>query len=376
VSRREDAAASFLMIRSAGSTMAFRMNRVAAKKEAHTSLSFERMETRALMAAGATASLSAIHLTQVSPTATVVPVSTANKNLLNALQTFLTDLEATFGPNGTGATAAATKVLRADLAQISALAGNSSSSMQAVQRLNSDVTAIANTGTITAPQKATLLSDLGQLAVGSGLSSSNVNATANQILGVGKLSGSAIASSSDLTNPNALGTPSAGQTRGQDTSSDLIGPSTSSSSALPGGGIFGESYHRLLQDLKAQLAKSQALTSDQIAALRRDFSEIATLSHRPTRETLSTLKADLDATSKTGLTAASKGQIATDIQSVLKSAGLSDTLINRTLVDFQPVLDAGDIHASAVNTILSDLANLLAARPRSTMPLGSWFLGK
>ena len=356
--------------------MARGINRVAAKKAASPLLSFEQMETRALMAAGAVASFSSFNVIQVSPTVTVVTVTAASKNLLNALQTFLTDLESTFGPNGTGATAAATKTLQTDLAQISSLAGTSPTSVQAVQRLSNDVTAITNSGTISAPQKQTLLIDLEQIAVGSGLSSSSVNAAANQILGVSKPNSATLATLSDLTNPNALGTPLAGQTRGQDTSSVLIVPSTTSSSAIPGGGIYGTKYRQLLHDLKSQLAKSQALTSDQIAAIRRDFSEIATLSHRPTHETIATLKADLDATSQTGLTAASKGRIATDVQSVLKSAGLSETLIDRTLADFQPVLDAADLHASAVNTILSDLANLLAARPRAAMPLGSWFLGK
>ena len=61
------------------------------------------------------AAIPSFNVIQNGPTITVITVTAADKKLFNALQTFLTDLESTFGPNGTGATPAATQVLQADL---------------------------------------------------------------------------------------------------------------------------------------------------------------------------------------------------------------------------------------------------------------------
>ena len=337
---------------------------------------FEEVETRALMAVGV---LSSFPVAQPFPTVTIITVTPTNSQLLNALKTFLTDLQAAFGPNGTGATAKVNDTLNADLAAIANLAGTSPSSTQAVQRLNNDVTAISNAGTITAPQKLTLLADLESIALGSGISGTQVISTANQVLGVSRLTLVNGLAPNDLTDPNAINSTPAGQNRGQDTAIPLalLSPGSSlSGSTLGAGGILGTNYRKLSDDLKAELAKAQAITSAQRAAIGRDFSEIARLSHRPGDELLKTLRDDLDAAVTGGMNAAARNQITADVQSVLKGAGLSDALINRTLADFQPVFDAKELSAGSIRTLLGDLANLLAARPKAAMPLGSWFLGK
>lgn len=341
--------------------------------------SFESMETRALMAAGVLSTFAPI--TSIPSTSTVITVTVAapNRPLMDAVKTFLTDLELTFGANGTGATAAATATLNADLALIASLAGTSASSTQAVQRLNTDVSSIAAAGTITAPQKLTLLTDLETIALNAGISGTEVISTANQVFGASKAIVTNLLTASDLTNPNAINSVPAGQTRGQETStfSPLLTPGASVSGAVLGaGGILGNNYRKLNQDLRAELAKSQGITSAQIVAIQRDFSDIATLSYRPSDQSLTAFRNDLDAITANGLTDASKAKILIDTQLLLKSAGLSPTVIAKTLADFQPVLDATDLQASSVTTILGDLANLLAARPKANLPLGSWFLGK
>ncbi len=348
-----------------------------AAKKFRAAPAFETMETRALLASGALSTFSSLAIMPTRPTTTVITVTSTNNPLFNALKTFLMDLEATFGPNGTGSTAASTATLTADLNAISNLAGTSVSSTQAVQRLNSDVAAITTAGTITAPQKLTLLTDLESIAFNAGISGTQVISVANQVFGVGKTSLANGLAGSDLTNPNAINSAPAGQTRGQDTSSfsTLLSPG-SSGSGLGAGGILGTNYRKLRQDLLSELAKSQAITSVQIVAIQRDFSEIATQSHRPAEEFLKALWADLDAAVTNGLTAASRIKLAKDMQLLLTSAGLSESVIARTLADFQPVLDASDLRASSIKTSLGDLASLLAARPKATLPLGSWFLGK
>ena len=349
------------------------------KTATRAALQVEPMEQRALMAFSPLASFAPISVTpiiQTGPTITIITSSPPSRALIQSLEAFLNDLEATFGPNGTGATAASTKTLQLDLSRIASLSG--ANNTQAVAKLGGDLTVIANAGTITTPERQTLLADLQAIALNSGIPTAVVITTANQILGVGHATPVTVATRVDLTDPNAIGTSRAGDTRGQGdaaTSTALLPPG-SGGSAMPDSGLLGASYRKLLDDMKAQLAKSQAITPAQAGAVRNDFAAVATASHRPDSHTVANLRTDLDAISEAGkLTDADRAKVQGDLKAMFQSAGVRNALINRTIADFQPILNAADLDPTALTTVLGDLANVMAARPRSISPIGSWWLG-
>ena len=349
------------------------------KSATGAALQVEPMEQRALMAYSPLASfvpVSAAPIVQSGPTITIATTTQPSRTLILSLETFLSDLEAAFGPNGTGSTAAATANLQTDLSRISATSG--ANNTQAVAKLGTDVSVISSAGTITTPERQTLLTDLQAIALNSGVSTTLVVASANQILGVGSTPPSTIATRLDLTDPNALGTTRSGDNRGQgdSNSSATLLPPGSGGSSTPDSGFLGAGFRRLLDDMKAALAKSQDVTRAQALAVRHDFAAVTAASHRPSTQTVANLRADLDAiTAANKITDANRAKLQGDLKAMFQSAGVRNALINRTIADFQPILNAADLDPTALTTVLGDLANVLAARPRSISPVGSWWLG-
>lgn len=344
-----------------------------------SALQVEPMEQRALMAFTSLASFAPVGIApmvQTRPTITIVTVSQPGRALIQSLEAFLTHLEAAFGRNGTGATALSNKTLQDDLSRIASLSG--ANNAEAVDRLRRDVTVIADAGTITTPHRQTLLADLRAIALNAGIPGAVVVASANQILGVRNATPGTVATRNDLTEPNALGTSRAGDHRGQGdpaTTTTLLPPGPRGS-AMPDVGILGAGFRKLLDDMKAGFAGSRAITPAQAFAVRTDFAAVATASHRPDALAVANLRADLNAITAAGkLSDADRAKVRGDLKAMFESAGIRNTLIDRTIADFQPILNAADLDPTALTTVLGDLANVMAARPRSISPIGSWWLG-
>ena len=340
--------------------------------------SIEAMEGRALMAAGPLAvanlpaTLPAIQF-QTGPSFNVVTVVATNRPLVEAVRTLLADLDATFGENGTGPTDQTAATFQTDLASIGRLAGPASQT--AVDRLGTAVNGIVASATLTATQRRAVVADVNAILSLSGITGVVASSSSGFFASMNRSLASNILSRDDLTDPNAVGTSSAGTTRGQAATTAAV-PTSSlpTPSGLPGSGIFGLGYRRLLEDFKAALAKSQAITPAQRDAARRDLVEVVASAHRPDADAVAKLRADLQALAD-GDDADAGARVKADFRAVLGSAGVSDALIDRTVADFQPILDAADLDPTALRSILSDLASLLSAKPRSVSPLGSWWLG-
>ncbi len=339
----------------------------------------EAMEPRALMAADSVAAIVAPPPTttvvgvvnstsaSVNSTQTVIVTSSTNPKLLEALNTFLGDLEAALQRPGTLGDAQAT--LQNDLAEIARLAGATGS--RAVIRLNADVATIIGAGSITPVQRLAVISDLEEILLGAGIPGSVIVTSANQALAPSHPSPASQDELSQLlADPNALGTPQAGQTRGQGGPSSAVplgsAGTTGGGDALPGSGVLGKPFRTLLDDLKGIFARVQTVSPAQKGAVRSDFSAIAAVAHRPDARLVAALRQDLDAgVIDGGITADGRAKVSSDLGAVLHDAGVPPRLADRTLLDLEPVIRASDLAPADLRLLLGDLLNLLIARPRA-----------
>jgi len=350
-------------------------------------LMVECMEGRALMAAGSFGFLIGPIMApafqfQSARSFTVLTVTSANRPLFDALQSLFAEMESTFGRNGAdpvepAPTTPATvpPAIQAGVDQIATLAGPNAA--QAVSRLSDDMLVVVEEGRLTPTSRATIVADLRTIFAVSTASGVAVLPTGGSLPGTPRSLARRFPSDLDLTDPNALDSVAASQKRGQSADSTsaaatLLG--RPSAGGLAGSGAMGQAFNRLMNDFKAALARSQAITAEQKAAVAKDFAEVIASARRPSRESIATLKADLRAGAG-GLTDARRDLITADVKAVLTSAGISDTLRDRAVANFQPILHAADLDPTALRTVLLDLANILSIRPRGASPFGGWWLG-